>query len=276
MYKYSKNEYVIFISTLTVISVFMIFISIYSPEKLSAINSFANRFLVPTQKLILYTCYKTSDITGYLYNVKELRKDNERLYFEIEMKNIEQERMQSLLEENEALKKTLEIKETREKMIVESADIIAKNPSNFHKNFTINKGAQHKIKINQVVISPHEELIGRIYEVGKNWAKVLTLFDEKNAVGARIVRSHQPGVIESDTFNNNSHYKMTAISALSDVILGDHIETSGGGGIYPEGLLIGTIEDIKTELGSISQVASVIPSVNLNKIVKVFVVIQNP
>jgi rod shape-determining protein MreC len=99
----------------------------------------------------------------------------------------------------------------------------------------------------------------------------MTIFDEKNAVSGRDVRSLEPGVVESDAGSHGDFCKMTAISSTVDVNVSDYVETSGTGGIYPEGIIIGKIIEIKPEQGSIAKVAIISPAMNLDHLLKVFV-----
>ncbi|MDR1392254.1 MAG: rod shape-determining protein MreC [Clostridiales bacterium] len=271
MNKYFKNKYKTLVLTLTIASSLTILISIYNEQNALFFDSFSNFFLMPIQKLFTYTEYALYDFFHHFENVSDLLKENEKLIAEIENKNVEISKIQSLVIENKDLKKMLDLRQNSPKINIEISKIISRNAGNIYKTFTLNKGEADSIKNNQTVITVDKYLIGRIHEVGQNWAKVITIFDEKNAVGARVVRSLELGVVESDYSFDENLCKMTAISSLTDITIGDYVETSGGGGIYPEGILIGTVLEIHKNPGSIAQTATIKPLADFNNLKNVFI-----
>ena len=115
-----------------------------------------------------------------------------------------------------------------------------------------------------------------MYEVGSNWAKIITITDPECSVGALIERSDEYGVTEGDAaFGQEGKCKLSYISKNTNLLVGDTLLTSGLGGIFPPGLLIGKVQSIKTDVQGISQYAVVEPLCDLEKLKSVLIVTNN-
>jgi rod shape-determining protein MreC len=146
---------------------------------------------------------------------------------------------------------------------LEAAKIVAKETRDFSTVFTVSKGTLSGIAAGDAVIT-RDGLLGYVSEAGPNFAKIATLFEAQTAVGAICIRTADSGVIESDlTLQAEGFCKMSYISKDAGIMKGDYVETSGYGGVYPPGLLIGRVEEISLESHGISQYAKVSPVADL-------------
>lgn len=213
-----------------------------------------------------------SNLFGYFGNVKELRAENEALRHE----NIELDRQlrdtRGMEAENEQLREMLDLVKTESKLELEAAKVIAKDPSNWYSSFTINKGTNSGIKKGQPVITANEELIGQVYKVGSDWAEVITVLDPESGVGGMVERSKSTGVLEGDfSLRYSGQCRLGYLPRDTDIERGDYVETSGMGGVYPKGLLIGRVLEVKEDNTNMSKYAIVEPSAEIGKLMQVFV-----
>lgn len=209
---------------------------------------------------------------GYFGSVKSLREENERLKTE----NIELDKRvrdaQGMEEENRELRSMLDLTEADKKLDLAAAQVIAKDPSNWYSSFTIGKGSNDGIQKNQPVLTANKELIGQVYKVGSNWAEIITILDPESGVGSMVERSKDIGILEGDSaLRYQGQCRLGYLSRDTDIEPGDYVETSGLGGIYPKGLLIGKVLEVKEDNSTMSKYATVEPVVNIGKLNQVFV-----
>jgi len=182
-----------------------------------------------------------------------------------------------LREENERLRAMLGLRESAAHFEVQAAEVIATNPGNWYTTFTINVGTSSGIAVRQPVITADNALAGYISAVGTNWARVTAISDPSAAVGVIISRSRDMGVVEGDArLGRRGQGRLSYISRDTNVIVGDYIETSGMGGIYPSGILIGRVVEVRPDPHGISQYGIVEMAVDFGRLSEVFVITNPP
>lgn len=229
--------------------------------------------VTPIQKLFSTIGYAGTNFLGYFSDIDMLRNENQSLMSEKAELEQKIRDLQGFESENERLRRMLDLKETNPELDVESAEIIARNPDGWYNTFTIDKGTSNGLALNQAVITTDKYLVGQIYDIGTTWAKIITITDPESSVGSIISRSRDLGIVEGDAqLSGNGYCKMTYISKNTNLVSGDFIETSGMGGVYPKGILIGKVLEIRPETHSISEYAIVQPAAELDRITEVFVI----
>lgn len=174
--------------------------------------------------------------------------------------------------ENERLRSLLEFKEKEQNYQTIGAEVIAKEPGNWFQIFTINRGTMDGIEQGCAVINS-QGLIGYIFEIGTTWAKVATIIDVDTNVGALLTKTGEQAVIEGDMeLSREGLCKMVYIPKNASIMIGDSVETSGLGGVYPKGLFIGRIKEINTQQGELYKEVVVEPAVDFQRIREVLVV----
>lgn len=268
-----KNKFflVLVIATILIGTVSVLINTVFARSNI--LENSINVVITPIQKLFSGIGYSCSNFFGYFSDVDIIREENDVLNAENAELEQRVRELEALELENERLRKMLGLKETNPELDIVSAEIIAKEPSNWYNSFTIDKGTASGLSINQVVITTDKYLIGRISDIGTNWAKVITITDPEHSVGSILSRSRDLCIISGDTeLNSDGYCKMSYMSKNINIIIGDYVETSGLGGIYPKGILIGKVNEIRPDLQGISQYAIVEPAANLDKITEVFVI----
>ncbi len=209
------------------------------------------------------TFYKEAD--GY-------KTENERLIQEITELKIENRDLESYIEENKRLKNLLDLQESNNTMSTVAARAVSKDYEKWYKGITLNRGKNSGIKKGDPVITA-DGILGIVNEVGTNWAKVTTIFDAESAVGARVTRTGDIGVVEGDIeLSEQGRCKVEYISGTASIISGDILVSSGVGELYPAGLMIGTVSEVKTDAMGKIEYAVVEPTVDFENIYEVLVV----
>ena len=137
----------------------------------------------------------------------------------------------------------------------------------------LNIGEKDGIKPNMTVIS-EKGLVGYIISTTSNTAKVQTIIDTASTVSSTISSSRET-LICKGTLDDTSSLKATNISTTATIIQGDKVETSGMGGIYPKGILIGTIKKVENTKNIVDRYAIIEPAVNFDKVETVLVIISD-
>ncbi len=180
----------------------------------------------------------------------------------------------SLKNENERLRDLLEFKEQKNNFKSVACEITAKNPGNWYTDFIIDKGINSGITKNCAVITDRG-LVGYVNEVGETWAKVVTIIDTSASVGCIVERSGDMAISEGDLqLLEKGSCRISYIAKDAGVVVGDYVETSGIGSIYPKGILIGRITEITPDLQGLYHVATVETAVRFDRLREVLVVID--
>jgi rod shape-determining protein MreC len=178
--------------------------------------------------------------------------------------------MEEVRKENLRLKRLLSYSDEMSHQRV-MAQVVGWDSANEFKVIRLNKGKKDGIKVMAPVITDHG-LVGYVYRVTDNYADVLTILDQNNRVDVMIERTRTHGIVEG-VFNFKCALKY--IMRNETVEVGDKLITAGVGGIYPKGIKVGMITDIKKENFGMTLSIEVIPSVDFDKLEEVLVLIPS-
>ena len=148
-----------------------------------------------------------------------------------------------------------------------AAQIIARDPSPWFKTIMIDKGESHGLaKGNPVLVS--EGIVGKIINVSTSASRVLLITDRNSAVDALIQNSRVRGIVKGDNADN-----CLFVYALrkDEVKQGEMIISSGLDQVFPKGLKIGRILNVKKEHSQLFQDITIETSVDFDKIEEVLV-----
>lgn len=218
----------------------------------------------------------SSKVTGtinFLWEMDSYKEENDKLVRQINDLNRQTRDAAKLREENERLQALLELKDSMNYATV-AASVIAYSANNWYDTIEINKGLINGLKVGNAVITT-DGVVGKIVDVGLNWATVSTVLNPDNAMGVRIGRTGDAAVVEGDgELYSQGYCKMTFIDKDVGIIVGDLLETSGSGGQYPPGLLVGAIREIDADNMGMLNYATVEPSVDFSRLYEVLVVVN--
>ena len=148
------------------------------------------------------------------------------------------------------------------------ANVVGRDPSNWNASLIIDKGSAEGLVPGESVVSTLG-VVGRIFEVGRNTAKVILLSDPSFAVAAVVERSRENGLL---TGTLEGVCRLQYLTANADVKVGDQIVTSRLSSAFPEGVLIGKITDVQASSNSHTVECLVEPAVDLSQLEEVIVI----
>lgn len=173
--------------------------------------------------------------------------------------------------ENEFYKDYLEIKDAHPDFSFCGATLISRDKNDPYGSFVINKGSSDGLNQNDPVIT-EAGLVGYITDVGLTTSKVATILSPDITLGALDNRTNDSGVLSGTLeLAENGQTRLYNLSRSCNVAIGDYVVTSGEG-IFPSGLLIGTIQSIESDEYNTSIYAAIKPFVNMDEIRNVMVI----
>lgn len=227
----------------------------------------------PVKKVLSSTVNWFNTIYGYLFEYDSLLAENESLRSQLADAQSSAREGISASEENARLRKLLELRDAHTDYVMESSKVVLWSSSNWSSSFTISKGASSGIELGDPVITEYGVLVGQITELGANWATVSTLIDVDMSVGAFVGETGTSGMVVGEySFMKRNEAKLTYMAEGAQIFVGDDVLTSGSGGAFPAGLVIGTLSAVRTESGGQLEYGVVKPSVDFSQLVQVFII----
>jgi len=177
--------------------------------------------------------------------------------------------------ENDRLKALLDLKEKKEFDTV-AARVIARDPSVWFNTITINCGSSAGVAVNMPVVSG-TGVVGRVISVSPWSSQVMLLTDEKAGAGAIVGQLGQSGALGSVRGRPDlGLIEMRYVSGLEKVEVGDYVMTTGQDGIYPPGLNVGDVVDVKNGTATQPHQILIRPGARLDKLEEVAVLLYRP
>lgn len=214
-------------------------------------------------------------ITGFFQRIfKTTDADQENAQLKVKLAQYEQieQRLAEEQQENERLRALLNYAEEQEFSSYVTARVIGMDQGVWFSVFTINAGRKQGIEEDQPVISS-SGLVGRVTEVGATWSKVTAIIDTTSAVSVMVERTRDNGMVRGLLSGDGSELlELYYLPAGSDLVPGDIIVTNGVGGIFPKGVVLGTVIEVSRQ-GTDSEAGNAIlqPAVDFQHIEEVMV-----
>jgi len=178
--------------------------------------------------------------------------------------------------ENTRLRALLDYKKAAPQFGFVVATVINRDPNTWSSVIGINRGTNDGLTKDMPVVTP-QGLVGNIVEVYTNSAKVQLILDPRSAVGSLVQRTEsRVAAIVEGSGAKPATPRMVNLARDADVINGDIVITSGLGGIYPKGLLVGEVADVVDEAGGLLKYAVLKPAVDFDRLEEVMVIVRQP
>lgn len=220
----------------------------------------------------------SSGVTGYFRSISSLRtaqSENDILKQRVQELEVEVQNTKSLTDENERLKSLLELKEQSKYKIL-SAQIIGRDASVWFSTSIINRGSLDGVKLNMPIVT-NGGLVGRVTAVSPLTAQIDLITKDKSGVGAvvgELETSNTLGVISGS--GKKDLLEMGYVPGSVEVKVGEIVYTTGQDGIYPAGLKLGEIVEIRSGSATVPQQIFVKPSGGLSSMQEVAVLLYEP
>lgn len=268
-----KNKRLVILLISTIILVALVGYSLNRNSQLT----WPEKFVKDTVSLVQSVFQKpASAIAGFMGNIKDLRdtyEENKVLKAQLDEFTALSVKASELTKENEELRKTLGKTQTLSDFNKIQASVVMRNPDQWHEVVTIDKGKDHGIKENMAVITANG-LIGKVKQTAKftSTVELLSTSSRTSRVSAIVQGDDNVfGLIEGyDSKTDTLLFKR--IPSEAKVKKKQTVISSGLGGVFPRGLVIGEVVDVKQDENGLTQVAYVKPAATFSELNHVIVV----
>lgn len=255
------------------VAVIIAFSSAARSGEISFLQNATGVLEAPIKKVLRSTVNWFDTIYGYLYKYDSLQAENESL--RSQLADAQQSARDGIAasEENTRLRQLLNLREKHTDYEMESCKVVLWSSSNWSSSFTISKGRSSGIELNDPVVTEYGVVVGQVTELGETWATVSTLIDVDMSVGAYVGQSGSSGMSVGEfALMKKKEAKLTFLAEGAQIFVGDEVLTSGSGGAFPAGLVIGTITNVQTEAGGQVEYGIIKPECRFDTLVQVFVI----
>jgi rod shape-determining protein MreC len=221
----------------------------------------------PVQWLITSSARGIQSVWENYINLVDLKRENFLLRERIRELQAINTKYLELSIANERLRQMMKFKEEHPFQMV-AAEVIGEDVSWSSKTIIINKGSDDGIEKRMAVLT-HEGVVGQVIQTSKRVSKVLLIIDRNSSIDVMVQRTRSRGILEGRRLDT---CELKYISRNEDVREGDRIISSGIGGVYPKGVMVGFVKMVEKGKYGIFQRVIVSPSVDFSRIEEVFVV----
>jgi len=223
----------------------------------------------PFQKLIKQTTKSTEELWLNYFRLVDVNHENTQLKNEIHVLKMANSRYRELLATQESLEELLQFKQTINRPVL-AAQVIGLDPTGWFKSVIIDKGKWAGLRLDMPVVNAFG-VVGRVVSVSSNYAKVLLIIDQNSAVDCLVQRSRDRGMLKGLM---SEICKLDYVAKSNDITMGDIVVTSGLGGVFPKGLPVGRILDVKEIAGELFKDIKIRTAVDFSKLEEVLVILE--
>jgi rod shape-determining protein MreC len=197
--------------------------------------------------------------------------ENEVLKKELDELRVRSMNLEDLQYENKRLRAMLEFKGAFQEFSLIPASVLSQDITHVFKTVIIDKGSRSGFGINMPILNP-SGVVGRVIAVSPHTAQVLLITDPNSSIPALIESSRVKGIVKG---REESLLSLEYVRSTEDVNVGDSVVTSGLLGIFPKGLKIGYVREIKKDDRQIFSNIILEPCVKMEMIEEIFGIAQN-
>ena len=258
------------------VGVSLLLLALRNTDVVRGSSTFMTQLLVPVQRVLADVGAAGDRFASAIAQIDQLRDDNARLQTENQRLTLENVRLREQAIVGQQAERLLTLQRS---VPFESvpAPVIARDPAGVLHSIVLGLGSDDGIKSGHVVLSD-QGLVGRVSEVGTNYSKVLLVTDSSSVVSALVQGSRATGIVRGQ-FGDS--LIMDWLLQTEPVKEGDVVITAGLGigeelrSLYPKGLVIGKIAQVKPAEAAAYNRAIVTPAVDLRRLEYVLVVKTN-
>ncbi|MCY3605906.1 MAG: rod shape-determining protein MreC [Gammaproteobacteria bacterium] len=216
--------------------------------------------LVPVQATVRLVSGGFRGVQAYFRDQSSLMRENQELRTRLLLQDVDLQQMSALKSENEELRSlhTLNAQLGSNNL---TAETLPGNPDPSRHRVTLNKGSRQGAYIGQPVVDSGG-VLGQVTRDYLVTSEALLISDANHALNVMFERTGLQA-IALGTGRRDHRLLLPFVPAHADVIQGDAVVSSGTGGLFPAGLRVGVVEDVRNSSGEAFLEAFVSPSANL-------------
>lgn len=239
------------------------------------LNYIAGSVIVPFQDGVSSVGSFLVSKAQMLAEISDLQSENAALREQVDNLLVENTSLQQEKYELARLQELYELDEQYAQYEKTGARIIAKDSGNWYHSFVIDKGTDDGLLVDMNVLADGG-LVGRIVDVGPNWAKVSSIIDDDSNVSATVLSTSDNMIVSGDlTLYADGVIGFSRLSDKGDqVVEGDKVVTSNISDKYLPGILIGYISSISQDSNNLTKSGRITPAVDFEHLDTVLVILE--
>lgn len=234
-------------------------------------SGFLQTLLTPLRSGAYALTSQAERLYNYVYSYDALAAENEQLKAQLAELLEEARQADSLDRENERLRQLLNLLEANEDYRVVDAYVIARSSADWKSTITINRGTKDGVEVGMCVITSNKEVVGRVTEVGSNFAVVKTVLDSSLEISAAISSTGDGGVVSGGYATGFEGYLRMDYLPSSAIIRSQDQVVTAGSTQYPRNLILGHVVDAGFNDVGLAKFAIVKPAADIGSLEQVFV-----
>ena len=270
MQKGKRKKELIGILIVIIILIIVVAISNIKVNNLSFAEGAFNVFVMPIQNGLTYLKNKVAGNNRFFTDISKLKEENIQLKEENAKLQESLRELEIVKSENDTLKEYVNLKEKYNSFNTIPGYVINRDISNYSNTIIINVGTKDGVEVNMPVISENG-LVGHVISTTNSTSKVQTIVDSASSISCKLISSGD-NIIAKGTLDKDASLRATFIPTEATILQGDSVETSGIGGIYPKGILIGTISKVINTKNITDRYALIDTAVNFSKLDTILVI----
>lgn len=237
------------------------------------LNTIVGYVVVPFQQGISKTGSWLSGRKDELIQIRQLLEENVQLRQQLDDLMVENTLLQQEKTELSRLRELYQLDNQYDEYHKVGARIIARDSGNWYSSFVIDKGSDDGLSIDMNVIASGG-LVGRISEIGPNWARVTSIIADNSNVSAKTLSSSDTMIVSGDlqTMQNGVIRFSQLIDSQDNVMVGEKVVTSHISDKYLPNILIGTIHTINKDSNNLTKSGYLTPAVDFEHLEEVLVI----
>lgn len=267
------SKYLLFI--LTILCTGMVLLTFNTNIFSGPLSMIAGYTIVPFEEGISAVGSFLSNRSEELGQIKELIAENENLKQQVDELTIENTRLQQDRYELTNLRELYKLDSQYDEYEKIGARIIARDSGNWFYSFVINKGSKDGLEVDMNVMAG-SGLVGRIVDVGPNWAKVKSIIADDSNVSAMVLSSSDNMIVSGDLqlYASGVISFEQLVDSDDKVVEGDKIVTSNISDKYLPGILIGYISTLNRDANNLTKSGYITPAVDFEHLEEVLVILE--
>jgi rod shape-determining protein MreC len=263
-----SRQTLIILGVIVLIAVNITGLSITSRRHGAGSGSTAISLVAPFQSVVTYSLGSVRDLWRGYFDLVSVAKENRVLRNQLAEATAKSVDYEEIRLANNRLRDLLHFQKQMPQDVV-AAEVIGKDPSPWSKTVIIDKGLADGLRKGFPVLVPLG-VVGLVTEAAAHYAQVLLIIDRNSAVDALVQRTRARGIVRGQASNRcGFEYALRK----DDIQVGDTVVSSGLDGVYPKGLLVGTVSSVIRRNSGMFQDVTVTPRVDFEKIEEVLVVL---
>lgn len=264
------------VALVTIILLIIIGYTSSEREAITKSEKLVGNIITPVSKVTFSIGKSISGFFGSVFDFVNVKETNDLLEEQIKALESKNRDLENIIGKTDYLKNEYEILENTSHNII-AAEIISKEPGNWYDGFVIDKGLEDGIVKGATIIQGvevenemfQEGIVGRVVDVGDNWAKIISIIDELNSISFKVIRTQDGGILSGSVDGSINGY---LFDNKADIIVGDKLYTSGLGGTFIKDIYIGEVSHVYSDEDELTKRITISPAINFKKLYRVYAI----